>query len=99
MPAFYQNSILRKFLGFMNQSDSIQFFAMGLDKKKLLLITAQYPYGKGEDFLQTEMVYLSAHFDEIYIMPRLICEKAKSKDMPSNVKVSTILSESCEKPI
>ena len=72
---------------------------MGLDKKKLLLITAQYPYGKGEDFLQTEMVYLSAHFDEIYIMPRLICEKAKSKDMPSNVKVSTILGESCEKPI
>lgn len=43
-----------------------------MKKKHLILITASFPYGLREPFLETELKYLAQHYDKIYILlPKL----------------------------
>ena len=39
-----------------------------MPNKHLLLLTAEYPYGKGETFLENEVPILAQHFDKITII-------------------------------
>lgn len=40
-----------------------------MDEEKLVLFTLNYPYGKGEAFLENEIKQLSSNFDTVYILP------------------------------
>ena len=37
-------------------------------KVKLIVLTADYPYGKSETFLENEIHFLSNHFNEVLII-------------------------------
>ena len=39
------------------------------DKKELYLFTGLFPYGKLENFLETEIDYLCKEFDDVYVVP------------------------------
>lgn len=39
-----------------------------MKRPRLLLLTTRFPYGKGEEFLETEIIYLAKHFD-VTIIP------------------------------
>src|SRR5690554_7772856 len=51
----------------------------------LCLYTASFPYGLGEQFLETEIKYLAEHFDTIFIIPNNPTGNIRS--IPPNVKV------------
>lgn len=51
----------------------------------LCLYTFNYPYGIGEQFLETEIKYLSKSFDQIFIIPLQI--SGKKRYVPENVEV------------
>jgi glycosyltransferase involved in cell wall biosynthesis len=51
----------------------------------LCLYTLNYPYGLGEQFLETEIKYLSKSFNQIYIIPFQIF--GKKRHLPENTKV------------
>ena len=51
----------------------------------LCLYTFSYPYGIGEQFLETEIKYLSKSFDQIFIIPLQISRKKRC--LPENVEV------------
>jgi len=53
--------------------------------KKLVLFTSSFPYEGGEQFLETEINYLSKEFEEVIIVP-LKYHKNK-RETPSNIKV------------
>ncbi len=53
--------------------------------RHLVLITATFPTGPGETFLETELPYLAAAFDKITIM--LAVERAGSRPIPANVTI------------
>ena len=53
------------------------------DMKILFLITQHFPYGCGEEFLETEINYLSESFDKIYIVTR--DADSKCRQVPNNV--------------
>lgn len=55
---------------------------------KLILITASFPYGQGESFLEDELPYLAAAFESVIIL----CQNGgdKSRVIPSNVLVKLI---------
>ncbi|NKB25072.1 MAG: glycosyltransferase [Kiritimatiellae bacterium] len=55
--------------------------------KKLILFTDSYPYGKGEQFLETEIDYLSTSFDRVVIMPMKYGGCKEARDVPGNVHV------------
>jgi glycosyltransferase involved in cell wall biosynthesis len=42
------------------------------EDKVIYLFTTAFPYGKGEQFLETEIGYLSQRFKHIYILPNVI---------------------------
>lgn len=42
-----------------------------MERKNLLIFTTSYPYGPGETFLETEMIYLNKVFSKIIIIPSL----------------------------
>ena len=46
-------------------------------KKKLILLTSEYPYGRGETFLENEFPFLVSHFDDVVIFSE--CKKGKSR--------------------
>ncbi|MCI4670283.1 MAG: glycosyltransferase [Bacteroidia bacterium] len=54
-------------------------------EKTLLLFTTGFPYGKGEQFIETEIHFLSRVFKDIHIFPEKISGEARP--LPSNVKV------------
>lgn len=54
----------------------------------LCLYTFNYPYGSGEQFLETEIKYLSRSFDQIFIIPLQII--GKKRYVPENVEVIKI---------
>jgi glycosyltransferase involved in cell wall biosynthesis len=58
--------------------------------KKLYIITTKFPFGIGESFLETEIKYLSNHFQNIVILPTHLDNKNKRK-VPNNVTVDTSL--------
>lgn len=55
----------------------------------LLLITSNFPYGKGEEFLETELKYMSEEFDIIYILTFSL-ESNVTRNLPENVLYSKI---------
>lgn len=54
----------------------------------LLIFTEQFPYGKSEPFLQTELAFLSSRFDNIVLVP-LIISAETTRNLPQNVSVDT----------
>ena len=52
-------------------------------KNNLILITSSFPYGDGEQFIETEIVYLSKHFKTITIIPMSI--HGSKRIVPKNV--------------
>lgn len=55
-------------------------------KKNLFLITDNYPYGFGEEFIQNEVNYLSKEFKKVIILSMNTSDK-KTKDVPDNFQV------------
>ena len=56
--------------------------------KTCILLTCEYPYITGEPFLENEMQYLSAAFDQIYLFPINASTKhIPTRNVPENVKV------------
>lgn len=56
--------------------------------KKLYFFTATFPYGHAETFVEDEIKYLSAQFDQIVIVP-LSARNNASRSVPDNCKVLT----------
>ena len=56
------------------------------NKKKHLIITSEFPYGSGETFLETEIIYLAKVFDKVIIISHNVDSSFK-RDCPSNVEV------------
>jgi glycosyltransferase involved in cell wall biosynthesis len=56
----------------------------------LLLLTNGYPFGKGETFLETEIVFLAREFTTIQIIA-IDCKSNLKRDLPSNVSVEKLL--------
>ena len=56
---------------------------------KLLFVTAQYPYGSGETFIENEINYLSKAFDEVYIYAVKVNASLNltMRSVPQNVSV------------
>jgi glycosyltransferase involved in cell wall biosynthesis len=54
--------------------------------KTLILFTAAYPYGTGEQFIETEILYLSKAFENVFIYP-LVLDNKPPRHLPENVKV------------
>ncbi|MBS2212126.1 glycosyltransferase [Carboxylicivirga mesophila] len=52
---------------------------------KLCLYTLQFPYGLGEQFLETEIKYLAEEFNQVFIFPAQSGDT--KRDLPKNVKV------------
>ncbi|HET6244687.1 MAG: glycosyltransferase [Bacteroidetes bacterium] len=55
----------------------------------LYIVSASYPFGKGEEFVQKELVELSKYFDKIYLFP-LTC-LGKQRWLPDNVELNLSL--------
>jgi len=59
--------------------------------RSCLLITNEYPYGKAEPFLETEIEYLSNEFDKIYIFSITGRENEEpTRKIPLNTKVFSL---------
>jgi len=52
--------------------------------KILLLFTSSFPFGKGEEFLETEIIYVAKAFKEVHIFP--LKQEGPRREIPSNVK-------------
>lgn len=57
--------------------------------KKLVLFTADFPYGTGETFLETEIIFLCKAFEEVVIIPQNTMNHIRI--IPSNCKVEQII--------
>lgn len=55
--------------------------------RNIILFTVSYPYGSKEQFLETEIKYLSRSFKKVIIIPTQI--DGKMRDIPENVMVDT----------
>lgn len=55
-----------------------------MKKKKLILLTSEFPYGKGETFLETEIIFLAEEFDEVQIISSAQSLNEK-RILPNNV--------------
>lgn len=65
---------------------------MQKNKRTLHLFTSEYPYGnKSETFIETEIIYLSKHFDNIILYPKTT--QTIIRETPSNVSVNNFRSE------
>ncbi|MEY3237750.1 MAG: hypothetical protein RI883_1851 [Bacteroidota bacterium] len=58
-------------------------------KNKLFLFTADFPYGTGETFLETEITYLAEGFDEVVIVSQNIHDE-QTRQVPDNCTFSRI---------
>lgn len=56
---------------------------------KLFLLTNNYPYGKGETFIENEINILAQNFEKIYIIS-LNSRDLKEREVPNNVVVKRI---------
>ena len=62
-----------------------------MKRKYLILVTASFPYGLREPFLETEIKFHALHFDKIYILvPKLAKDQSHhfNFQLPSNVIVA-----------
>lgn len=55
-------------------------------KKYLFLVTDNYPFGSGEEFIQNEVNYLSESFKKVFIITMNQGDK-QTKDIPNNFEV------------
>lgn len=55
-------------------------------KKRLVLLTARFPFDKGEEFLETEVPYLAQYFD-LDIIPLTRVDHSFQRPLPTNVTV------------
>jgi len=53
--------------------------------KSIIVFTVSYPYGSKEQFLETEIGYLSRFFKEVIIIPTTI--HGEQRDVPENVRI------------
>lgn len=53
----------------------------------LILFTSTFPYGRGEQFIESEILYLANGFDIITIIPYSYGLSRTARSIPSNVKV------------
>lgn len=56
-----------------------------MPKNTLLLFTNEYPYGKGESFIENELKLHSAKFDKIILIP--LAANGEGREIPANVSV------------
>lgn len=57
-------------------------------KTTLYFFTAEYPYGKGENFIEAELEYHSKYFEQIVILPYTFFDPKDSyRSVPANCKV------------
>ena len=54
--------------------------------ERLILFTASFPYGKIEQFLETEIKFLSKHFSKINIIPYSYGKSNEKRSLPKNVE-------------
>ena len=54
---------------------------------RLLFFTLSFPFGKGEEYIQTEILFLSKYFDEIIIIPYCYVDNKELRPVPDNVTV------------
>lgn len=64
---------------------------MNFKKQNLIIITENYPYEGGEQFLYNEFVELSKHYKNLYIFP-LNSNSPLIQNIPSNIVVNDSLS-------
>jgi glycosyltransferase involved in cell wall biosynthesis len=57
-------------------------------KPHLVLFTSAYPYGTGEDFLDSELPIIARHFQSIMIQPMTLGHKGTRRVIPENVDVN-----------
>lgn len=53
----------------------------------LFLLTAEFPFGDGEPFLETEITALSEAFSRVVLMPQNSTAKKQSRSLPDNVDI------------
>jgi len=63
----------------------LQRLLLGNMMPTLCLYTAQFPYGNSEQFLETEINYIAAVFEKVYVIPANTCEKQRA--IPANVEI------------
>lgn len=56
-------------------------------RKTLVFVTGDYPYGKGEAFIEHEINYTASVFDEIMILTKASHPDEQHRQLPRNVKV------------
>jgi hypothetical protein len=62
-----------------------------LKKKYLILVSASFPYGLREPFLETELKYHAIHFDRIYLLVPKLSKNQSHRfnfQLPKNVIVA-----------
>lgn len=66
------------------------------DSRSLVLFTIEFPFGTAETFLETEIKYLAAQFEQVFIIPS---QKVggEARGVPSNVEVLEGLKKSDNK--
>ena len=57
-----------------------------MKKSHLLFFTASFPYGKGEQFIETEIKYLSKVFTKITLIPQQYKKNEHMRQLPNNVE-------------
>ena len=59
-----------------------------MNYQTIILFTSAFPYGHGEQFIETELRYLSKEFNKIYIFPYYYGGNQKAREgYPNNVEV------------
>jgi glycosyltransferase involved in cell wall biosynthesis len=61
-----------------------------LNKNHLYLITAEFPYGAGESFIENEIQILSKRFNKVILIP-ISNGNGKSRKIPENCEISDVL--------
>lgn len=59
---------------------------------QLVLLTIEFPYGKGENFLETEIKYLSEKFDTVFVIPSRNNNNSP-RQLPKNCQILNDLSK------
>ncbi len=54
----------------------------------MLLFTSSFPFGEGEQFIETEIEFLSQAFEEVHIYP--LTTKGVKRNVPSNVVIRNV---------
>ena len=57
--------------------------------KSLILVTSQYPFNKGEEFVESELLFLSRYFKQIFIIP-FWSKGGEKRSIPANCKIIDI---------